>query len=84
MKQELNSSITRLKSLEQEKLIKETQSKEEYKSLMEIDEKVKKDEDRKRKMQEELDSLRKSLSSVNMHLKKIEEDIEKFKGENES
>ena len=84
MKQELNSSITRLKSLEQEKLIKETQSKEEYKSLMEIDEKVKKDEDRKRKMQEELDSLRKILSSVNMHLKKIEEDIEKFKGENES
>lgn len=84
MKIDLNNSINRLKSIEQDKLIKETQTKEEYKSLIEIDEKVKKDEDRKRKMQEELDSLRKSLSGVTMHLNKIEEDILKINGENDN
>lgn len=53
--------ISKLKIIEQEKLFKDTQTKEEEKALREIEEKVKKDEDRKKKMEEELETLRKNL-----------------------
>jgi hypothetical protein len=75
MKNEINSSVNRLKILEQEKLIKETQTKEELKSLMEIEEKVKKDEDRKKKMMDELETLKKNLSKENADKERIEKEI---------
>ena len=39
---------------------------------MEIEEKVKKDEDRKKKMKEELETLRKNLDRENTNKEKIE------------
>ena len=80
-KNELNTSITRLKQIEQEKLIKETQTKEEYKSLMEIEEKVKKDEDRKRKMEEELNTLRSNLQRENGNKDSMSKELQEIQAQ---
>jgi len=42
---------------------------------MEIQEKVKKDEDRKRKMNDELETLKKNLNRENMDKERIEKEI---------
>jgi len=42
---------------------------------MEIEEKVKKDEDRKRKMNDELETLKKNLNRENMDKERIEKEI---------
>ncbi len=77
-KGDLNQGITRLKAIEQEKLIKEMHAKEEYKSLMEIDEKVKKDADRKHKMEEELKTLESNLKREKENKRQLEEDKQKI------
>ena len=75
LKNELNQNISKLKTIEQERLIKEMQTKEEYKSLMEIEEKVKKDEDRKRKMEDELNTLRNNLLRENSNKETMDKEI---------
>jgi len=60
-----------LKSLENEKLTLDSNAKVLKKTLLEMEEKVQKDEDRRKKIANELDSLRKNYENAKNDLDKL-------------
>ena len=60
-RQEINQGVDRFKQLENEKLTVESNCKALKKSLIEMEEKVQKDDDRRKKIGNELEQLRKNF-----------------------